>query len=111
MNTVTVVTARIEPGIYKLIEQGRKHYEVRDGSFQHAEAIRYVDAETGKVLGVYWLGPEDDFDRTHDPLVQNLSGVDGDTFHRLFPKMAARLYIARIRSRTSLVDIFPEVEE
>lgn len=44
------------------------------------------------------------------PFTQNLSGVDGDTFRRLFPKTAARLYVARIRSRTSLVDIFPEVE-
>lgn len=111
MNTVTIATARIEPGIYRLIEQGRKRYEVRDESFRQADAIRYVDAQTGKVLGVYWLGPEDDFDRTHDPITQNLSGVDGGTFRRLFPKTAARLYIARIRSRTSLVDIFPEVEE
>lgn len=108
---MTIATARIEPGIYRLIEQGRKRYEVRDESFRQADAIRYVDAQTGKVLGVYWLGPEDDFDRTHDPITQNLSGVDGGTFRRLFPKTAARLYIARIRSRTSLVDIFPEVEE
>lgn len=120
MRATTIITAKIEPSIYKLIEQGKKHYEVRDESFHQAKAIQYVDAETGKVLGMYWLGPEDDFDRTHDPFIQSLSGVDDRTFHRLFPKTEERfgiltkgvdrLHVAPIRSRTSLNDIFPEEE-
>lgn len=119
MKTTTIITAKIKPDIFRLIEQGRKRYEVRDESFHQADAIRYVDAETGKVLGVYRLGPEDDFDRTHDPLVQSLSGVDDDTFHRLFPKTVDfgilikgvdRLHVAPIRSRISLDAIFPEEE-
>lgn len=35
-----IVTAKIEPGIYRLIEQGRKHYELRDKDFGRASAIR-----------------------------------------------------------------------
>lgn len=111
MKAITIITARIEPGIYRLIEQGRKRYEVRDESFQHADAIRYMDAETGELLGVYWLGPEGEFDRTHDPITQSMAGVDDDTFHRLFPRTEDCLYVARIRSCTSLNDIFPEGEE
>ena len=118
MKTMTIITAKIKPSIYKLIEQGRKLYEIRDEGFHQADAIRYVDAETGKVLGVYWLGPEDDFDRTHDPLMQSMAGVDDSTFCRLFPKTEERfgilikgvdrLHVAPIRSRTSLDAIFPE---
>lgn len=120
MRAMTIITAKIRPNIYKLIEQGRKRYEIRDEGFHQADAIRYVDAETGKVLGVYWLGPEDDFDRTHDPLMQSLSGVDDRTFRRLFPKTEERfgilakgvdrLYVAPIRSHTSLDEIFPKEE-
>lgn len=117
MRAMTIITAKIKPNIYKLIEQGRKRYEIRDEGFHQADAIRYVDAETGKVLGVYQLGPDDDFDRTHDQFIQSLSGVDDDTFHRLFPKTVDfgilikgvdRLHVAPIRSRISLDDIFPE---
>lgn len=120
MKTTTIITAKIKPDIYRLIKQGRKRYEVRDESFHRADAIRYVDAETGKVLGVYRLGPEDDFDRTHDPLIQSMAGVDDSTFRRLFPKTEERfgilikgvdrLHVAPIRSRTSLDAIFPEEE-
>ena len=109
MRATTIITAKIEPGIYKLIEQGSKHYEVRDESFHQAKAIRYVDAETGEMLGLHWLGPEDDFGRTHDPLIQSLSGVDDRTFHRLFPETVDRLYVAPIWSHTSLDELFPEV--
>lgn len=110
MKATTIITAKIKPDIYRLIEQGRKHYEIRSEGFHQACAIRYVNAETGEVLGVYWLGPEGEFDRTHDPSIQSMAGVDDDTFHRLFPRTEDCLYVARIRSRTSLGDIFPEVE-
>lgn len=110
MKTTTIITAKIEPDIYKMIDEGRKNYEVRDESFQNADVIRYVDNTNGKVLGMYWLGPESVFDYSPDQFMLSLFGIDDDRFHRLFPKTGINLHTARICSRTSLTDIFPEVE-
>lgn len=54
MKTVKIITAKIEPDIYKRIEQGTKHYEMRDAWFD-GDVIRYVDTKTGKALGIWKL--------------------------------------------------------
>lgn len=110
MKTTTIATAKIKSDRFELIKNGIKHYEVQDESFHGATAIRYVDSETGKVLGVYWLGPEDVFDRTHDQLLQTMTVLNSTIFYKLFPKDEGRfgistvdhLYVAPILCHTDL---------
>ncbi|KFF31664.1 hypothetical protein [Bifidobacterium bombi] len=54
MKQLTIVTAKIEPGIYRRIEQGTKHYEVRTEPI-NGDVIRYIDAQTGSTLGNWKL--------------------------------------------------------
>lgn len=110
MKTTTIVTAEIEPAIFELIESGVKQYELRKESFKVADAIRYVDSETGKVLGVFWLGPEDVISRVHDQVLMTIAAVDARTFYRLYPRNSEPagsqyLYVVPILERTTLDDV------
>lgn len=115
MKTTTIITAKIDSDIYKMIDEGQKLYEVRGESFQNANIIRYVDDINGEVLGMYVIGPEDVFDRTHDQFIKKISGVNDRTFRDLFPKpgegpdsdkKAYCLYVVPILCKISMDDIF-----
>lgn len=84
MKFTNVVTAKIKPNIYTLIERGVKQWEVRDESFQNADVIRYVDAESGSVLGSYRLGEKFALPREWDSITRYLAEVDWSTFYELF---------------------------
>lgn len=108
MGITTIVTMEIEPAVFELIESGVKQYELRSESFKVADAIRYVDSETGKVLGMFWLGPEDVISRVHDQVLMTIAAVDAETFYRLYPRDSSEpagnqhLYVAPILERTTL---------
>ena len=120
MKFLSVVTVRIEPDIFALIDNGIKRFEVRLESFQHADIIRYQSADASRRtlpgMNGLWdyplfrLGPEHSFARDSDPFVRSLAGVDERTFARLFPIGAGtgRLYVARIGESLMPCQIFDE---
>lgn len=115
MKFTRIITAKIEPDIYQLIEQGKKHYEIRDEDFDHADAIRYVSSADGRLLGMYALG----LARTHlrdestDQWLIEASGLGRAQFDKLFGqrqfKQIQFLYSAEIgRKLDNLDDLFKE---
>jgi hypothetical protein len=87
MRHLHIVTAKIKPSIYALIQDGSKHYEIRNESFQGAQAICYVSADSGRTLGIHMLGPELTLGRDTDDLaLQQLSGLDRRSYLSMFPK-------------------------
>lgn len=113
MITTTIITANIQPDIYGLIVCGRKRFEVRDESFHAADYIQYIDATTGRELGIYQLGPEKCFDG-QDPadrsFCQACAAISPKTFNDLFPRFSFNitdLHVAPIGERRAFSDIFP----
>jgi hypothetical protein len=53
MRMTRIITAKIQPDIFKLIESGVKRFEVRSEDFNNASIIRYRSSETGETLGYY----------------------------------------------------------
>lgn len=108
MRTTRIVTAKIEPDIYKLILDGSKTHEVRDEPFD-ADIIRYVSSEDGSLLGVHRLWNEERVPRlkhTEHALCE-LAGITYDKFIDLFhagPERARNLYVADIGRRHDTVD-------
>jgi hypothetical protein len=97
MRWTTIVTAKIRPEIYDRIENGKKNWEIRDEPFGNAKAIRYIDSETGKLLGYCEISWTCYLARTYDPLLIDLAQVDSQTFYDLFPADGPiRLYAAQL---------------
>jgi hypothetical protein len=88
MRLTRIITAKVKPGIYRLIESGEKTLEVRDDSYQGADAIRYVNCVNGRYLGTYRIDavsslPMDcQIDRE---IAMNAARVGRQEFDRLFP--------------------------
>jgi hypothetical protein len=105
MKQLNIILAKIEPGIYRLIESGVKQYEVRSGSFEHAEVIAYVASDDGRFLGAYAIGEEVTFsdNESRRDFVQPLSGVSMQELDRLIePGSAGVLHVAHIGCRVPL---------
>ncbi len=76
MKFMKIVTAKIRPDIFTLIESGRKRFEVRSDDFNDASIIRYVSSETGKTLGYYEInGRQSGIYTTSVPLLALIAGV------------------------------------
>ncbi|MCI1673159.1 MAG: hypothetical protein LKI34_02920 [Bifidobacterium tibiigranuli] len=127
MRTTTVITVKIEPYIYDMILRGQKRFEVCSESFHGADFICYVNPETDNEFplpglpytdeSIYYLGPEQRFDRDSDEFVQRLAGISKGEFYKLFPRPSVvaftgqinNLYAAPIGERiTNTAEIFQE---
>jgi hypothetical protein len=86
MKQSRIMTVKIRPDIYTLIEQGKKVWEVRDEDFMLSTVLRYVDSETGVELGFWGVDAYAHFERNMDLVTRYLAGVDKKTFYDLFPK-------------------------
>jgi hypothetical protein len=87
MKTTTIITAKIKPGIYQMIESGEKTLEVRDDKYQGADAIRYVSSVDGRYLGTYRIDDTTSLpmDRQIDrEIARSAACVSKDTFDNLF---------------------------
>lgn len=106
MKQLNIIRAKIEPDIYRLVESGVKQYEVRAGSFGHAEVVAYVASDDERFLGAYEIGNEVSFLDTGPSsreFVQPLSGVCMDDLDRLIPPgQNVVLHVAHIGCRVPL---------
>jgi hypothetical protein len=90
MLRTVVITAKIRRDVFNRIKNGEKKFELRDESFEDGDVIKYVAADTGIVLGEYWLGNRGTFQLSGDDAdyqaLAVIGGVDEDTVRELFPE-------------------------
>lgn len=113
MKLTSIITAKIEPEIYKKILTWTKRFEVRDESFQNADFIRYVNAnsENGaeEVFGIYRIKGEIFLPSNARSIAQEISAVDEETFDRLFPTEDYVFYVAELGEPiTELSELFTD---
>lgn len=85
MKTTTIVTAKIQPDMWKLITEGVKRFELRTESFQNAGFIRYVSSEDGTPLSFHHIGKETTVPADNRDMLAALAGVDAAKVDELFP--------------------------
>ena len=112
MKRTVIVTVKIRPDFYQLIENGTKKYEVRTESFGDAQAIVFLDAATGRRLGMRRVLGSRQYHREDDERVLELSGISRQDFRDLFPPEtnggSPSLWVARLGQPTGLDDLFEE---
>lgn len=85
MKITTIITAKIQPDIWKLIIEGKKRFELRTESFQNADFIRYVSSEDGTPLSLHRIGRETTIPADNRDMLAALAGVDAAKVDELFP--------------------------
>jgi hypothetical protein len=97
MRDTKIITAKIDPGIYGLIEKGTKTLEVRDATFGDADIIHYVSSQTGNHLGFWQLGRKSRALKGLSPaMISNLAAVSIDIVGELGLDKADALYVAEV---------------
>lgn len=100
MKFTEIVTAKIKPGIFTLIESGRKRFEVRSESFEDASVIHYVSSENGETLGYYEIARQGGIHTTSVPLLSLVAGVSEEEIADLgWTNSLSIVYIAEIGDR------------
>ncbi|KXS23682.1 MAG: hypothetical protein AYW82_03685 [Bifidobacterium dentium] len=109
MRRTVIITVKIRDSFYRLIENGLKQYEVRTEPFGDAQAIVFVDAETGARLGIRRILGTKRYGRGEDEQVLGLSGIGQSDFRKLFPSKRdggpAFLWVARLGRSVSPDDL------
>lgn len=100
MRKTTIITAKMQSRFFDLVLAGTKRYEVRDEPFGDAQAIRYIDSEDGRELGIYRIEETLQLRRDEDDRLIDLAGISKDEFYELFPPVSdggpSKLWVARI---------------
>lgn len=101
MRTLTVTSMRIQPDVYRLIEQGVKTHEVRDETF-NPDIIIYRSASDDVVLGVWQTVPDSmqAFGRDRDDETIRLASISRSLFYELFPDQPILYSVALDRETT-----------
>ena len=101
MRTLTVTSMKIQPDVYRLIEQGVKTHEVRDEPF-HPDVIIYHSTVDGAVLGVWRVVPDSmqAFKRDRDDETIRLAAIDSSLFYELFPDQPVLYSVALDKETT-----------
>lgn len=105
MKFTEIVTAKIRPCIFTLIDSGRKRFEVRSDDFEDASVIdasviHYVSSETGETLGYYEIARQSELHTTSIPLLALIAGVSEEEIEDLgLPNPLSNVYIAEIGDR------------
>ncbi|MCI1934699.1 MAG: hypothetical protein LKJ31_06325 [Atopobiaceae bacterium] len=106
MKKTIIISAKIEDEFMSSIKNGIKRYEIRDSSFENADAISYFSSNSGNYLGTYKIIDTFKLDRDHDYEAIKLSAVTVEQFYYLFPTLADRgphiLWVAKLGNPISL---------
>ncbi|GAA6124206.1 hypothetical protein BPY_23140 [Bifidobacterium psychraerophilum] len=105
MNMTRIITAKIQPDIYTLIEDGVKHFEVRNESFEGADIIHYVSSETGETLGFYETdGSQSVISGQDRDLLALVSAVPIAFVEKLGLTALRQVYVAHIGGRVDNIE-------
>lgn len=109
MKKTTLLTAHIKAAYFSLILEGKKHFEIRDTSPAGAEAIIFLDDNSGSYLGAYRIVDILELRRSDDKKAVKLSGISRDQFYRLFPCESkggsSTLWAIRLGARTTISEL------